>query len=118
MKGTQALMQAELSGTPGSLPAASTLLPALLPKRTGLRLRFQRTVSSWIALLFIAGFPSLARTENWPCFRGPTRQGISTETGLPLKWTGTENILWRTAIPGESWSSPIVWGDQVFLTTA
>ncbi len=56
--------------------------------------------------------------ENWPQFRGPTGQGISAETGLPLRWSSTENIAWKTAIPGESWSSPIVWGDRVFLTTA
>jgi outer membrane protein assembly factor BamB len=56
--------------------------------------------------------------ENWPGFRGPTRQGVSTETGLPLKWSATENVAWKAEIPGEAWSSPIVWRDQVFLTTA
>ena len=56
--------------------------------------------------------------ENWPQFRGPTGQGHSSETGLPLKWNASENIAWRTALPGESWSSPIVWGDRVFVTTA
>src|SRR5262245_40380881 len=56
--------------------------------------------------------------ENWPEFRGPTHQGFSAETNLPLKWSATENVAWKTAIPGESWSSPIVWGDHVFLTTA
>ena len=58
------------------------------------------------------------RSESWPCFRGPGHQGISQETGLPLHWNATSNILWKTEIPGESWSSPIVWGDRVFLTTA
>jgi outer membrane protein assembly factor BamB len=58
------------------------------------------------------------QAENWPQFRGPTGQGTSTETGLPLRWTATENVRWRTAIPGQSWSSPIVWGDRVFVTTA
>lgn len=56
--------------------------------------------------------------ENWPQFRGPTGQGISTETNLPLKWSSTENVAWKTPIPGQSWSSPIVWGERVFLTTA
>lgn len=56
--------------------------------------------------------------ENWPCFRGPTHQGISTETGLPLTWNATNNILWKTEIPQLGWSSPIIWGDRVFLTTA
>ena len=56
--------------------------------------------------------------ENWPCFRGPTRQGISTEAGLPLKWSATEHVKWKSPVPGESWSSPIVWGERVFLATA
>ena len=56
--------------------------------------------------------------ENWPQFRGPTGQGISSETSPPLKWSSTENVAWKTPIPGQAWSSPIVWGDRVFLTTA
>ena len=56
--------------------------------------------------------------ENWPQFRGPTGQGTSTETQVPLRWSATENVAWRTPIPGQSWSSPIVWGDRVFITTA
>ncbi|MDZ4778884.1 MAG: PQQ-binding-like beta-propeller repeat protein [Planctomycetia bacterium] len=59
-----------------------------------------------------------AQAEDWPSFRGPTRQGISSETGLPLQWTAAEHIAWKVEVPGEAWSSPIVWGDQVFVTTA
>jgi outer membrane protein assembly factor BamB len=55
--------------------------------------------------------------ENWPEFRGPTRQGISSETGLPTRWSSTENVVWKTPIPGQGWSSPIVWEDRVFLTS-
>jgi outer membrane protein assembly factor BamB len=70
-------------------------------------------------LLALLGWAAaLGHAENWPCFRGPTRQGVSTETGLPLKWSATENVAWRTPIPGEAWSSPIIWGDRVFVTTA
>lgn len=56
--------------------------------------------------------------ENWPRFRGPTAQGISSERGLPVTWSDTENVVWKTPIPGEGWSSPIVWDDRVFVTTA
>jgi outer membrane protein assembly factor BamB len=56
--------------------------------------------------------------ENWPRFRGPTGQGISTEQNLPLHWSTTSNIVWKTAIPGDGWSSPVVWGDRVFVTSA
>lgn len=62
--------------------------------------------------------PSTAQAENWPQFRGPGGQGRSTEVGLPLKWTDTENVAWKAEVPGESWSSPIVWGERVFVTTA
>ena len=60
----------------------------------------------------------LVCAENWPQFRGPTAQGLSTEKSPPLKWSATENVAWKTELPGESWSSPVVWGDRLFVTTA
>ncbi len=62
--------------------------------------------------------PAVAGEARWPGFRGPTGQGTSDETGLPLKWSSTENVAWKTPVPGEGWSSPIIWDDRVFLTTA
>jgi outer membrane protein assembly factor BamB len=56
--------------------------------------------------------------ENWPQFRGPTGQGRSGETGVPVKWSAMENVAWKTELPGQSWSSPIVWNGHVFVTTA
>ena len=56
--------------------------------------------------------------ENWPGWRGPTGDGISSEKNLPTRWSKTENIAWRKPIAGEGHSSPIVWGDRVFLTTS
>jgi len=47
------------------------------------------------------------KAENWPQFRGPTGQGHSDETGVPLNWSATDNIAWKTPLPGEGWSSPI-----------
>lgn len=61
---------------------------------------------------------SAVRAEDWPRFRGPTGQGISAEKSVPLEWGPGENVAWKTAIPGEGWSSPIVWGDRVFVTSA
>jgi len=55
--------------------------------------------------------------ENWPQFRGPTGQGVSSETNLPLSWSGTDNIAWKTEIPGEGWSSPVVFDDRVYVTS-
>src|SRR6185437_5198291 len=62
-------------------------------------------------------FPALALAENWPQFRGPTGQGESSEKNLPLTWSTAENVLWKTEVSGWGWSSPIVWGDRVFLTS-
>lgn len=69
-------------------------------------------------MLALVSATTLSSAENWPQFRGPTHQGRSAETGLPLNWSTTNNIVWKTPIPGESWSSPIVWNDRVFVTTA
>jgi outer membrane protein assembly factor BamB len=55
--------------------------------------------------------------ENWPNWRGPTSTGVSPETGLPVKWSDTEGIAWKAPIRGLGISSPIVWGDRVFVTS-
>lgn len=55
--------------------------------------------------------------EHWPQFRGPGSTGVVEDPALPEKWSATENVAWKTPIPGMGWSSPIVWGDRVFLTT-
>jgi len=55
--------------------------------------------------------------EQWSRFRGPNGQGISTATDLPTKWSTTENVAWHTPIPGEGWSSPVIWNDHIFLTS-
>src|SRR5512139_2656771 len=57
-------------------------------------------------------------TENWPDFRGSTGDGQSQEADLPLRWSETENVVWKTAIPDRGWSSPVIWGDQVWMTAA
>ena len=59
-----------------------------------------------------------APDANWPQWRGPTGMGVSDETGLPLSWGVDRNLVWKTPIDGKGHSSPIVWGDRVFLTTA
>jgi len=68
-------------------------------------------------LILAHGSPP-AGDANWPQWRGPTGMGISTETELPLTWSDEENVLWKTPIEGKGHSSPIIWGDRVFLTAA
>ena len=68
-----------------------------------------------VLFFFVAG---LIRAENWPGWRGPSGDGISAGKGIPTKWSSKENIAWRIAVRGEGHSSPIVWGDKVFLTSS
>jgi outer membrane protein assembly factor BamB len=65
-----------------------------------------------------AAASAAAAGDNWPGFRGPTNDGRSDASRAPLHWSEQKNIAWKTAIPGHGWSSPVVWGKQVWLTTA
>src|SRR6185369_6232363 len=67
--------------------------------------------------VIVVTMPALLAAQNWPQFRG-TMAGVGVDhPDLPDTWSTTENVAWVTAIPGIGWSSPIVWGDHVFLTT-
>src|SRR5690606_8098564 len=68
-------------------------------------------------LIVVAMFAADARAD-WTQFRGPMGQGKSEETGLPAEWTEAANVAWKTAVPGSGWSSPVVQGDQVWVTAA
>jgi outer membrane protein assembly factor BamB len=61
---------------------------------------------------------SSGQSEDWPQFRGPTGQGHSLERGLPAEWSESRNIIWKTAIGGRGWSSPVIAGGRVWITTA
>jgi outer membrane protein assembly factor BamB len=68
------------------------------------------------ALLVLA--PAAEANDNWPHFRGPTMNAaVADNPDLPESWSETENVEWATDIPGIGWSSPVVWGNRVFLTT-
>jgi outer membrane protein assembly factor BamB len=60
---------------------------------------------------------TVSAAEDWPRFRGPTGQGGSSDKALPLRWSADENVAWKTPIPGQGWSSPVVSGDRVFVTS-
>lgn len=86
-------------GPAGSVAVMDRLLVVILPALAGL-------------------LPLWAQDTNWPQFRGPRGDGISTSTGLPLKWSEQQQVKWKTAIHGRAWSSPVIWGDQVWVSTA
>jgi outer membrane protein assembly factor BamB len=69
---------------------------------------------SWFLGVSIVG----AQSQDWPEFRGPTGQGHSSERGLPLEWSESRNVRWKTPLRGRGWSSPVVAGGRVWITTA
>ena len=71
-----------------------------------------------LALVALFSLTTVGFAANWPQWRGPDGSGISTEKNLPAEWTPTKNIKWKTPIAGRGHSSPIVWGNKIFLTTA
>jgi outer membrane protein assembly factor BamB len=74
-----------------------------------------RSALSLTLLLLVA---PLYADDNWPGFRGPKGDGHSAAKNIPTMWTETENVLWKVPVHDKGWSSPVVWGNQVWLTTA
>lgn len=70
-----------------------------------------------VAALSLCLFAAEVRADNWPQWRGPTGNGLSTEKNVPIQWTEKENVAWRLALPGRAGATPIVWGDRIFLTS-
>ncbi len=85
------------------------------------------TVARWMMVSFTTlgttaivlgfGFASQAFAENWPNWRGPTRDGVSTES-VPVEWDRDTNVAWKLALPAWSGSTPVIWGDRIFLNVA
>ena len=61
--------------------------------------------------------PLLCAVDQWPQFRGPQSTGVADDAALPETWSATRNVVWKAEIPGSGWSSPVVWGDRIFLTS-
>lgn len=71
---------------------------------------------TFAAALFV--YAAAASAENWPQWRGAKLDGISHEKGLPTKWSKSEGVLWRVPMPGQGGSTPVVWEDRIFVTSA
>jgi outer membrane protein assembly factor BamB len=71
-----------------------------------------------LAVVFSLAAPASVAAGNWPQWRGPFLNGTSDERNLPLKWSPEENVAWKLALPDRSGSTPIVWGNHVFLNVA
>jgi outer membrane protein assembly factor BamB len=61
---------------------------------------------------------SVTHAQNWPCWRGPNGDGTSPETNLPTKWDSITNVVWKIRVPGKGYSSPVIWKNNLFITTA
>jgi outer membrane protein assembly factor BamB len=93
-------------------------MPAV-PARTNLR---GTAVVNFLVLalgpLLLAAPAPAARANNWPEWRGPDHDGVSTEKGIPAEWATDKNVVWKLPMPGMGSSTPAVWGDRIFLTSA
>src|SRR5579864_8974427 len=69
------------------------------------------------SLVVMAALTASLHAEDWPGWRGPRGDGTSREASAPLRWNSQDNVAWKIAVPGKGHSSPIVWGDRVFVTT-
>ena len=85
-----------------------------------LLIAFTRTLPIAIMLATVGMHASLPADElgNWPRWRGPIGTGVAPQAKPPLEWSATENVRWKTVLPGRGHSTPIVWGERVFVTTA
>jgi outer membrane protein assembly factor BamB len=75
-----------------------------------------RQLTTWLMILVFTGVTW--GSGKWPQFRGPSGDGTSDATGLPLKWSEDEKVTWKTLIHGRGWSSPVIDGEQIWMTTA
>lgn len=69
------------------------------------------------SLLILVLLTATLASDKWPQFRGPDSSGVTEDASLPDRWSATENVTWKTDIPGNGWSSPVVWGNNIFVTS-
>jgi len=72
----------------------------------------------WLFLAWAGSSAAEFMTGDWPEFRGPSGQGISSATDVPIRWSAGTNVAWKTRIPGSGWSSPVLAGGRLYVTTA
>ncbi len=73
---------------------------------------------SFILTLSATGQSRIDAETNWPAWRGPLATGVAPKSNPPVSWSESHNVKWRTAIPGKGFSTPVIWGNNLFVTTA
>jgi outer membrane protein assembly factor BamB len=107
----------EKAALSASVRAARTRL-ALDARAAAATVRAMLFRSLLSAVVSLAAAGAAFAGEHWPQFRGPKGDGHSDSTGLPVRFSETERVKWKAPIHGKAWSSPIIWGSQIWLTTA
>lgn len=79
--------------------------------------RFRTFITCALALVVVGGISRADGPSNWPQFRGPTGQGHAVGATLPVTWSERENVVWKTPLAGRGHSSPVIWGEQIWMTT-
>jgi len=75
-----------------------------------------RSIAIRVVIVMLAGAP--LRADNWPAWRGPSGNGVSSETNLPLRWSPSDNVAWKLPMPAFSGSTPVIWGKRIFVNVA
>ena len=78
----------------------------------------KRKLPALLSIIALSFCLQSLQAQNWPCFRGPNGDGTSIEKNLPVKWDSVTNVAWKVRVPGIGYSSPVIWNDRLFLTTA
>ncbi|HVS38380.1 MAG TPA: PQQ-binding-like beta-propeller repeat protein, partial [Gemmataceae bacterium] len=80
----------------------------------------RRPLASWIlpTLCGLLSAASAGAADDWPRFRGPNGTGVSADTDVPVQWSAAQGILWKVPVPGRGNSSPIIWGDKLFIQSS
>ncbi|MCY4119532.1 MAG: hypothetical protein OXG72_01245, partial [Acidobacteria bacterium] len=78
--------------------------------------RFAAPIAVLVSILWCVG--GAVEANDWPQFRGPTGQGHAADVAVPLEWSETENVTWKSPVRGRGWSSPVIADGRIWLTTS
>jgi outer membrane protein assembly factor BamB len=97
----------------------TTLLPCPPSSTLQDQVMYARRIT--LGLVLLVAFPVMAIAQGpawWPQWRGPSGQGVADDAKVPLEWSATKNLLWKTPLPGPGHSTPVIWGERAFLTAS
>ncbi len=96
---------------------ARAITGGFLPRVYIVAMRSLWCIAALLSVHFVVSSVASGADQQWPQFRGPSAGVAADDPSLPDSWSATENIAWKADVPGIGWSSPIVWGDHVFVTS-